>query len=71
MGFDKILRVAVGGDYEAGSEISYEHGPYSDSETLLRYHSVEETKEASFNPHNKIMINLPAAKGFRRGRHLL
>ena len=46
-----------------GDELFYDHGPYSDTEVMLRYHEVNDYgPESEENPHDKITVALPGAK---------
>ena len=71
VGLDNKIRVNVGSGGEStdnrgfsvGQELLIDHGPYSDTETMLRYHEVDDTlSDADRNPNNRISVKLPGTK---------
>ena len=56
---DNTIRIRVS-DHDAGSEVCMQHGEFSDIETMIRHHTVDET---SLNPNNQIIVGLPGARG--------
>lgn len=39
---DNHIHVTVGGAYSAGEQVMLNRGPYSDAETMFRFHTVDE-----------------------------
>ena len=49
-------------------ELLIDQGPYSDTETMLRFHDVDDvSSDAARNPHNRISIKLPGTKDMNAG----
>ena len=43
------------GGFSIGQELLIDQGPYSDTETMLRFHDVDDvSSDAARNPHNRI-----------------
>ena len=74
VGLDNKIRVHYGTGSETmtgelgqgaliGNELVIDHGPYSDTEVMLRYHEVDDvTTKAESNPYDRITVALPGAK---------
>merc|ERR1719421_2279816 len=47
-------------EHSEGQELCFDHGNYSDTETLIRYHEVDESSQ---NFNNQMVVGLPGARG--------
>jgi hypothetical protein len=56
---NNYIKIGVG-EHGAGNELFFDHGPYSDSDTMIRYHKVDERER---NPYDKMIVGLPGARG--------
>ena len=56
---NNYIKIGVS-EHSEGQELCFDHGDYSDTETLIRYHEVDETSQ---NFYNRMIVGLPGARG--------